>query len=156
MIWRKKIKTEDFLKIIENSRIQIIDVNSTQELQGIYKRILNMKLLTKYIDFKCNFKEDICECGNLCRVGCVKKVGWLKFIPEHELEYYAERWDANTGFWRKNLGCMLDVEYRSGACLQYSCVEDIQFKKSVSTYRFMLDNLIDELKREWTKVIRER
>jgi hypothetical protein len=46
---------------------------------------------------------------------------------------------------------MLDVEHRSGSCLQYSCREDVQFKKSISAYRFALNGYINDLMTEWRK-----
>jgi len=93
--------------------------------------------LTNLIDFKCDFdKEGVCKnrrpyrnIDNLdinskcCCGSCAITIGHSRTFPNNmlALKEIAKLFDIHTGFWRRNVGCVLPRKYRSVTCLKYIC-----------------------------------
>lgn len=103
-----------------------------------FERYKELAKLTTKINYDCGFMDEkykknrnkMCCCSN-----CLEYVGHLdiKFFNhydtdeyiEKELLYYAKKFSKNTGFWRKNKGCILPRERRSITCLTYNCSKNL-------------------------------
>ena len=90
----------------------------TNSLSKIVARI------TGKIDFPC--RQEVCNSDRYMSVGgerrcckdCVKGKG---FHTEEVFESLSSYWDDDTGFWRKDIGCILPRNKRSITCNIYVC-----------------------------------
>lgn len=88
----------------------------------------SVAILSSLFDFACNFGGDKCagkrieEC---CCKSCAYSLGHLGKRWPNDLEIlviYAKGFDKDTGFWRKNTGCILPRHLRSLTCSFYVCM----------------------------------
>lgn len=90
-----------------------------------WEKIEHLKSLTRHIDYGCKFKNGKCqgewESPSCCCEDCKRNIGFLKMIREDDIDYYTERFDEKTGFWRQGKGCILDRNKRSVTCISYTC-----------------------------------
>jgi hypothetical protein len=58
-----------------------------------------------------------------CCSGCRSCFGFLYQLPEsyNVIQFYAEHFNGETGFWRKGTGCILPRSHRSSTCLTHNC-----------------------------------
>jgi len=95
--------------------------------------------LTSLIDFECNFDGNgVCKqrrphvrknsknvsVDNSCCCGdCSFSIGFLKAVPNCMaiIKEIAGLFSGRTGFWRKDIGCILPRQYRSVVCLTHEC-----------------------------------
>lgn len=115
------------MKLISERTLQYPYVNKKW-----YKKLAK---LTSKINFECNLKDGKCTAGRTtemcCCCHCVSSVGHFRerFFTsyaseekiEKELLYYAKKYSTKTGFWRKDIGCILSRKKRSSTCLTYNC-----------------------------------
>ena len=87
---------------------------------------------TEKIDYGCKFKDGTCIVARrnphdtLTKVGCCcthcrEYKGYLYTLNPEHLETYISLWNCRTGFYRKNVGCVLPRKLRSPTCLGYNC-----------------------------------
>ncbi|OPY29822.1 MAG: hypothetical protein A4E28_00672 [Methanocella sp. PtaU1.Bin125] len=86
---------------------------------------------TESIDYDCDFRDGVCRGltmgGNGCCFACAGAFGyWHKEgrIDADTLEKIAGFYDARTGFFRKDAGCVIPRELRSPTCLYIFCSDE--------------------------------
>ena len=135
------------------------------------RKLMALKGMTKYLDYKCDFKNGggcrgtrqrnphwSRSSGCCCR-DCRRELGYIKFVPEHAIAYLAERFGEH-GFYKVGEGCQIeDRSLRSETCLRYSCHPDQEFKDMFYNYGNqirVLEDRIQELQRKETRLIKKR
>lgn len=104
----------------------------------------------KEVKFDCDFKDNICVCVRTdgvhpegtpeipcCCGHCAEAYGYLyKWdIPGPVMKYYTSRYDKDMGFYRKEVGCILERKYRSVICNAFIC---LFLKKKMKEERYYL------------------
>ena len=118
-----------------------------------YLWFMKLAELTKYVDFGCDFDDSgVCkkyqgpgihpdyDKGMCCCSGCKRCGGFLYVLPADRYlqEEYARMYDDETGFWRKEKGCILPRRMRSSTCLTYNCTPN----RSIHSAAYTLFKLI--------------
>lgn len=68
-------------------------------------------------------------------------LGHLRYLLT-DINYYVERWDSSTGFWREGKGCTLDRACRSFVCTSFVCSAMTEkVDKSVTMYKEMVEEV---------------
>lgn len=92
---------------------------------------------TKFLDYGCRFENGKCitnleryQTAECCCTNCVPCRGHLSSIPPYAVEQIASLFSEETGFWRKEKGCILPRKWRSFICLNYQCkMPEHEYKK---------------------------
>ena len=133
----------------------------------LWAEYTGLKLLTKLIDFECNFDEVGCcqkhkksSYSICCCHSCEYGVGHIFLMPKSLLGEYAkhfidskrnitwqERHKHNQGFWRRDKGCVLPIELRSRTCLTYNCFREGKKSKMLNGMKLGLWLIEKELKK---------
>lgn len=113
----------------------------------------NLKSLTSLINYDCQFDEKglckqnkgtkniMCCCG-----GCRSSIGFLRELFYKDIPLYAELFDEDTGFWRKD-GCALPRDLRSPLCLRYNCIKNIS-ETEMDLFSLIEDSTIEKIARK--------
>lgn len=156
--------TDIFLKKMKQQiNVNIVDLNSLFYF-SYYKNLIDLKNLTEYIKFPCNFNnKGICNsietkktlwprsqkcCCNKCEIN----YGHFRLIFKKDIPYYAKNWNTKTGFWRKGKGCILDRDKRSIICLTYFCNSDEKLRR----YLLSLSDAMNKLQKDIIESIKKR
>ncbi len=116
------------------------------ETYGIYGTDFYQKaidLFYKYVKIDCDFKDNICKANRestnkiktntpnyCCCADCAQTNGYLynMFLSNTttkgiaiEVKIWGNNFNPKTGYWRKNIGCILPRKYRSMICNFYVC-----------------------------------
>ena len=84
------------------------------------------------IKFECSFVNNVCKhyreqeyyarhAMTCCCKDCGKYRGYINAIRVGDSSYYSKLYDIETGFYRRNYGCLLTLERRSTYCACYYC-----------------------------------
>jgi hypothetical protein len=143
---------------MKSEKCVIIPVKPSNKL---YKELIALKTVMKFIDFKCEFGVDGFECRRtrfmgmkICCHDCSEYFGFLRFIPKCKLEMYMNKFDDRNGF-LTSTGCSLSFEDRSAECLTYTCnaagvliknkeVSDL-FKKGMDQLKDLMESIEDRI-----------
>lgn len=120
------VKTNTFISfsIGFKSTIHIPVVYGTDPKK--WKELLSYRKQSENFDYDCRFDEKG-RCKNRssvtpggCCGGCFGSIGYLTAIRTEDVLYYTSMFEE-TGFWRKDIGCILPREMRSCTCLAHNC-----------------------------------
>lgn len=129
-------------------RYDTVILNDVARQTREWRELIGLKKSTNYIG-KCKFENGKCngfpywvpkDSPACCCHGCANEVGYLGYMLESDIEYYAERFDRKTGFWREGKGCLLNRSMRSRICLCYICSKE---KKNIHKLLNQLKNTMN-------------
>lgn len=126
------MKTAEFILRVAARNLSIISGNHMGPCPWPFRFALHR--LTEQVNYDCIFDEEG-RCGARaysdkgCCTGCADTIGYHQILPgikiewKHApaIEFMAQRFSPDTGFWIKDKGCSLPRELRSGMCLSYHC-----------------------------------
>lgn len=135
------ITEEKFIELCSEAVISIGTLLHRMEFK-------DLKRISAYIPFDCDFdKNGICKKYRkstiisskkyepCCCSYCALKVGYFRKIDKRDIKKYARLFSLETGFWRKEKGCILDRGDRSIICLTHNCNEDIKIRNEIYAYK---------------------
>jgi len=120
------MKKELFMRKIRERGMRIILSNDPLFDSYTVQSFRELKGFIKYINFDCQIKKsggckDWPDSSNCCCNDCLSSVGYFQQMIDSDFVYYARRFNAKTGFWRKEKGCALPHKMRSVTCLTHHC-----------------------------------
>lgn len=94
------------------------------------KQYIALAKTTAYIDYVCRFENGKCQnraTEKCCCSNCNKYKGhfYYRFKDKKIKKVIINLFDEETGFWRKDIGCILPREYRSLMCIKHHCYDEI-------------------------------